>query len=81
VSFKDLILDIMVLSNGEFFILDEDELPEPLEHFEDGYVVEALHIVLNTIQELLPTIILETDTIFKNNNVCQNQVDLSEKFV
>ncbi|MGE6551813.1 DUF402 domain-containing protein [Bacillus mycoides] len=65
VSFKDLILDIMVLSNGEFFILDEDELPEPLEHFEDGYVVEALHIVLNTIQELLPTIILETDTIFK----------------
>ena len=69
VSFKDLILDIMVLPNGEFFILDEDELPEPLEQFEDGYVVEALYIVLNTIQDFLPQIILETDTIFKQKEI------------
>lgn len=66
VSFEDLILDIMVLPSGELFILDEDELPEPLEHFEDGYVEKALHTVKNTIQESLPNIISETATIFKN---------------
>ncbi|MGZ7149040.1 DUF402 domain-containing protein [Bacillus sp. BC08] len=66
VSFEDLILDIMVLPSGELFILDEDELPEPLEQFEDGYVVKALHTAKNTIQESLPKIILETDTMFKN---------------
>ncbi|MCU5380407.1 DUF402 domain-containing protein [Bacillus cereus] len=66
VSFEDLILDIMVLPSGEFFILDEDELPEPLEHFEDGYVVKALHTAKNAIQELLPKIISETANIFIN---------------
>jgi len=65
VSFEDLILDIMVLPSGEFFILDEDELPEPLEHFEDGYVQKSLHTVLHTIQTLLPKIIIETATIYK----------------
>ncbi|MDA1636405.1 DUF402 domain-containing protein [Bacillus cereus] len=65
VSFEDLILDIMVLPSGESFILDEDELPEPLEHFEDGYVEKALHTVKNTIQESLPNIISETASIFK----------------
>ncbi|MGN4443366.1 DUF402 domain-containing protein [Bacillus cereus group sp. MYBK79-1] len=66
VSFEDLIVDIMVLPSGEFFILDEDELTEPLEQFEDGYVEKALHTVKNTIQESLPNIISETATIFKN---------------
>ncbi|EMY5508965.1 MULTISPECIES: DUF402 domain-containing protein [Bacillus] len=66
VSFEDLILDIMVLPSGEFYILDEDELTEPLEHFEDGYVEKALHTVKNTIQESLPKIISETVTIFKS---------------
>ncbi|PFZ49722.1 DUF402 domain-containing protein [Bacillus wiedmannii] len=66
VSFEDLILDIMVLPSGELYILDEDELTEPLEHFEDGYVEKALHTVKNTIQESLPKIISETATIFKS---------------
>ncbi|HDR4424093.1 TPA: DUF402 domain-containing protein [Bacillus cereus] len=66
VSFEDLILDIMVLPSGEFFILDEDELPEPLEQFEDGYVKKALHSVKNIMKESLSEIIIETATIFKN---------------
>ena len=65
VSFEDLILDIMVLPSGKFFILDEDELPEPLEQFEDGYVEKALYTVKNIIQESLPKIISETATIYK----------------
>ncbi|EPC8417801.1 DUF402 domain-containing protein [Bacillus wiedmannii] len=66
VSFEDLIIDIMVLPNGEYFILDEDELPEPLGNFEDGYVKEALYALTGNIQELLSAIILETNTFFKN---------------
>ena len=44
-SFEDLIIDILVLPSGEYFILDEDELPESLEEFEDGYVNEALNVL------------------------------------
>ncbi|CAM4286665.1 DUF402 domain-containing protein [Bacillus wiedmannii] len=69
VSFEDLILDIMILPSGEFFILDEDELPESLEQFEDGYVEKALHTVKNTIQESLPEIISETATLYKKINI------------
>lgn len=69
VSFEELILDIMILPSGEFFILDEDELPESLEQFEDGYVEKALHTVKNTIQESLPKIISETATLYKKINI------------
>ncbi|TPV42442.1 DUF402 domain-containing protein [Bacillus dicomae] len=66
VSFEDLIIDIMVLPNGEYFILDEDELPAPLENFEDGFVNQALCALTDNIQELLSAIIIETNTFFKN---------------
>ena len=69
VSFEDLIIDIMVLPNGEYFILDEDELPEPLGNFEGGYVKEALYILMDTIKTFLPKIIKGTADIFKINNV------------
>lgn len=69
VSFEDLILDIMILPSGEFFILDEVELPKSLEQFEDGYVEKALHTVKNTIQESLPKIISETATLYKKINI------------
>ncbi|MEK4742998.1 MULTISPECIES: DUF402 domain-containing protein [unclassified Bacillus (in: firmicutes)] len=63
VCFEDLILDIMVLPSGEFFILDEDELPEPIESFEDGYVNEALHVLKDIIQKSLPQMIIETEMV------------------
>ncbi len=50
-SFEDLIIDILVLPSGEYFILDEDELPESLEEFEDGYVNEALNVLEEIIQK------------------------------
>ncbi|MED2252977.1 DUF402 domain-containing protein, partial [Bacillus thuringiensis] len=52
--------------NGEYFILDEDELPEPLGNFEGGYVKEALYILMDTIKTFLPKIIKGTADIFKN---------------
>lgn len=63
VSFEDLIIDIMVLPNGEYFMLDEDELPEPIESFEDGYVNEALHVLKDIIQKSLPQMIIETEML------------------
>ncbi len=55
VSFEDLIIDIMVLPNGEYFILDEDELPEPLGNFEGGYVKKALYGLKEIIQKRAAT--------------------------
>ncbi|KLA31501.1 DUF402 domain-containing protein [Bacillus cereus] len=63
VSFEDLIIDIMVLPNGEYFMLDEDELPEPIESFEDDYVNEALHVLKDIIQKSLPQMIIETEMV------------------
>ena len=51
VSFEDLIIDIMVLPNGEYFILDEDELTEPLGNFEGGYVKKVLYELKEIIQK------------------------------
>ncbi|KAA0765676.1 DUF402 domain-containing protein [Bacillus sp. SH5-2] len=66
VSFEDLIIDILVLPSGEYFILDEDELPEPLKGFEGGYVNEALYVLEEIIQKTLPQMIVETETVRLN---------------
>lgn len=64
--FEDLIIDIMVLPNGEFFILDEDELPEPIEQFENGTVKHALGLLMDSIETILPQAISESDHKFKH---------------
>ncbi|PFN19779.1 DUF402 domain-containing protein [Bacillus cereus] len=63
VSFEDLIIDILAIPSGEYIILDEDELPEPLESFEGGYVDEALYVVKEIIQKSLPQMIVETEMV------------------
>ncbi|WP_235822882.1 DUF402 domain-containing protein [Cytobacillus massiliigabonensis] len=65
VSFKDLIIDILVLPNGDYYILDEDELPESLDKFENGFVRKALYSLTESIDSLLPLIISEAE---KNYN-------------
>lgn len=59
VSFEDLIIDILVLPNGEYFILDENELPKPLEQFEDGYVQDALFSLLDVVDSLITNVKIE----------------------
>lgn len=66
VSFEDLIIDIMVFPNGNYFILDEDELPEPLDQFENGFVQQALNSLINSLDILLSQTISETENIFKH---------------
>jgi uncharacterized protein len=69
VSFEDLIIDVLVLDNGEAYVLDEDELPLPLEEFEAGSVKESLQGLLNDLDTLLPQIISETTIYFPHEDL------------
>ncbi|OAS89384.1 MULTISPECIES: DUF402 domain-containing protein [Metabacillus] len=69
VSFEDLIIDIMVLPSGEYFILDEDELPEPLDHFENGYVQHTLNLLTDTIDIFLSKVISETENTYSHEEL------------
>ncbi|MDM5296837.1 DUF402 domain-containing protein [Bacillus pumilus] len=53
VIFEDVIIDLLVLPNGDFFILDEDELPEDLIAFENGAVHKALDDVIHSLENIL----------------------------
>ncbi|MDR0126341.1 MULTISPECIES: DUF402 domain-containing protein [Bacillus] len=53
VIFEDLIIDLLVLPNGAFFVLDEDELPESLTTFEHGSVRRALEDVIDSLERIL----------------------------
>ncbi|MFL0366018.1 DUF402 domain-containing protein [Pseudobacillus sp. 179-B 2D1 NHS] len=68
-SFEDLIIDVLALPNGSCFVLDEDELSEPLDQFEKGTVQQALHSLMNTLDVLLPEIILETEQVYKHEEL------------
>lgn len=69
VSFEDLIIDILVLPNGDYFILDEDELPVPLDQFENGSVKQALNSLLNSIDSLLSQTISESGKLYKHKDI------------
>ena len=69
VSFEDLIIDILVLPNGEYFILDEDELPEALFRFENGSILQALNSLTDSIEILLPQIISETENNYTHEEL------------
>ncbi|WP_285766320.1 DUF402 domain-containing protein [Peribacillus sp. SI8-4] len=69
VTFEDLILDILVLPDGNRFILDEDELPVPLDVFENGSVQQALGELLDSIDDLLAQIILPSEHVYKHGSL------------
>jgi len=53
VMFEDFIIDLLVLPNGDVFVLDEDELPESLAAFEHGSVHRALEGVMASLESIL----------------------------
>lgn len=67
VVFEDLILDILVFPNGDYVILDEEELLEPLEQFEGGEVQNVLH----RLTQQLAHIISEVKSRFKHEDIVQ----------
>ncbi|TKH12295.1 DUF402 domain-containing protein [Peribacillus simplex] len=69
VSFEDLIIDILVLPGGAYFILDEEELPVPLEQFESGSVKQALISLLDSIDILLSQTISESEKLYKHKDL------------
>lgn len=66
VSFEDLIIDILVLPSGEYFVLDEHELPEPMDHFENGSVKQALSSLTESLNVILADMISETGKIYRH---------------
>lgn len=60
VTFEDLIVDVLVLPDGSRFILDEDELPQPLAIFENGSVHRALTSLISSVNELLSDLMRDT---------------------
>jgi len=61
VMFEDLIVDLLVLPNGDFFVLDEDELPESLVDFEQGSVHRALESVMASLENILDQVRADVD--------------------
>ncbi|GAF65168.1 hypothetical protein BTS2_2066 [Bacillus sp. TS-2] len=59
VTFQDLIIDIAVMPNGEFTILDEEELPCSLDEYENGTVKQALLDLQSSLPSLINKIKFE----------------------
>lgn len=64
VSFEDLILDVLVLPDGRYFLLDEDELPLPLDQFEGGTVRDVSQTIADSLNILLPPLVEESGRYF-----------------
>jgi predicted RNA-binding protein associated with RNAse of E/G family len=52
-SWRDLILDVIHYPSGVTKVLDEEELPLPLDQFEDGRVQKSLEELLNSMDEIV----------------------------
>lgn len=69
VSFEDLIIDIMVLPNGKYYILDQDELPIALDQFENGSVLQTLNSLTASIDIHLSQTVLETERTYNHKEL------------
>lgn len=66
VSYEDLIIDLLVLPEGNYYILDEDELPEPLDIIENGLVLQTLQSLIESLDSVLHSIIQESERLRLN---------------
>ncbi len=69
VSFEDLIIDVLVFTDGRAFVLDEEELPVTMEEFENGEVLEDLQSLMESLDRLLPKLTLETRVSFPHDDL------------
>lgn len=67
VSYDDLIIDVLVLPTGEYFVLDEEELPVPLEEFEQGSVHHDLHSLLASIEVVISEVIMKSRDVYNHH--------------
>ncbi|WP_353853905.1 DUF402 domain-containing protein [Bacillus sp. Bos-x628] len=64
VIFEDLMIDLLVFPNGDYFILDEDELPEALECFENGSVYNALYVLIDSLESILSQVKSDAEGVY-----------------
>jgi len=64
VLFEDLIIDVVVKPDGTSYILDQEELPLPLQTFENGYVQDALLTLLERKDSIIEEVKAETNLFF-----------------
>jgi protein associated with RNAse G/E len=55
-SWRDMILDVICYPDGSYRILDEKELPVPLEQFERGKVKKMLDELIDSMESLVEEI-------------------------
>ncbi|MFS0655432.1 DUF402 domain-containing protein [Bacillus sp. 179-C3.3 HS] len=66
VIFEDLVIDLLVRPNGDFFVLDEDELPESLASFEHGSVHQALGDIIHSLERILYEVRLDAERKYQH---------------
>jgi len=69
VSYEDLIVDVMALPGRGYVVLDEHELPEPLERFENGYVHQSLSALTASMENILSDILSEAGRIYRHESL------------
>jgi predicted RNA-binding protein associated with RNAse of E/G family len=55
-TWRDMIVDVICYPNGSYSILDQKELPAPIEQFEGGRVKEKLDHLIGSLDEVLEEI-------------------------
>ncbi|MFT8320142.1 MAG: DUF402 domain-containing protein [Bacillus sp. (in: firmicutes)] len=67
--FEDLILDVLVFPDGQFCLLDEDELPEKIEQFEKGNVQKELIHLTENMESILLEVLTDMDDKFPHEKM------------
>lgn len=67
VCYEDLIVDVMVLPDGETLVLDEHELPEPIERFENGYVRRAMDALAASLRDVMSAVAADAAGMYRHD--------------
>lgn len=67
VCYEDLIIDVMVLPDGEILVLDEHELPEPIDRFEDGCVRRAMDALTASLPDVMSAVIADSVGVYRHD--------------
>ncbi|WP_054950476.1 DUF402 domain-containing protein [Numidum massiliense] len=69
VSYTDLIVDVLVFPDGTSHVLDLDELPLPLDTFEDGRVNRDLQQLLLQLADVISYVTVETNRLIGEGKI------------
>lgn len=65
-SWRDMVVDVICYPDGKSKVLDLDELPVPLDQFEEGRIKRSLDELLVSLSEVTKEIQRETERIRKS---------------